>query len=176
MIQSLNVLRDPQVMFGVIGLTVFLRLVEAGAYWLVLSSFGIIGGYWMAVLVVCVVSLAGAISASPGQIGVTHFAIVLVLTTLEIERDVALAFAIIAHMLMFVPITVVGAVVLARQGLSLRHFGSAHVTQTQAMRQGIEYVVRHKGKLNPYIRTDVPKPPTKPTNSKPPIKPGDVPS
>jgi uncharacterized protein (TIRG00374 family) len=166
-ILSLSVLRDPQVMFGVIGLTAISRLIEATGYWLVLSAFGMDGGYGIAVLVVCVVSLAGVVSASPGQIGVTHFAIVMVLTTLRIDRDMALAFAIVAHMLMFIPVTLAGAILLARQGMSLRNFDSAHITQTQEIRKEIDYVEHHKDTLNPYVTQDIPELPSS-------IKPGDV--
>jgi uncharacterized membrane protein YbhN (UPF0104 family) len=129
LLESLNVFRDPQIMFGVIGLTILIRMVEAVAYWLVLIAFGLSSSYWVALLLVGVVSLGGIISASPGQIGVTHFAITLTLTTLGIEHDPALAYAIVVHMVIFMAVTLTGGFLLLKNGLHLKHFKSAQITQ-----------------------------------------------
>lgn len=160
LLESLNIFRDPQVMFGVIGLTILIRMVEAIAYWVVLVAFGLSSSYWVALLLVGVVSLGGIISASPGQIGVTHFAITLTLTTLGIGHDPALAYAIVAHMVIFMAVTLTGGLLLLQNGLSVNHFKSAQITQKSMVRAQIKSIAnRTKPSRHRYIPRPRPEAP-----------------
>jgi uncharacterized protein (TIRG00374 family) len=142
LLESLNIFRDPQILFGVIGLTILTRMVEALAYWVVLIAFGLSSSYWVALLLVGVVSLGGIISASPGQIGVTHFAITLTLTTLGIAHDPALAYAIVVHMVIFMAVTITGGLLLLQNGLSFKHFKSAQITQKVVNKAQIKSIAK----------------------------------
>ncbi|MFW5748103.1 MAG: lysylphosphatidylglycerol synthase transmembrane domain-containing protein [Chloroflexota bacterium] len=139
---TLSVLRQPQAIFGLLATTFAMRMVEAGVFWLVLQAFDFPLGFSAAVLTMGVVNLAGAISASPGQIGVNQFAISIVLTTIGLTQDRALAYAIVVHMTIFVPVTVVGFILLAREGMGLRSFAHAQQTQEFEIRRTIAHVKR----------------------------------
>lgn len=151
LLETLNIFRDPQIMFGVIGLTIVIRMVEAVAYWLVLIAFGLSSSYWVALLLVGVVSLGGIISASPGQIGVTHFMITLTLTTLGIGHDPALAYAIVAHMVIFLAVTLTGGLLLLKNGLSFKHFKSAQITQKGVVKAQIKSIANRSKPAHSYV-------------------------
>lgn len=150
-VESLSIIRDPRGIVGVIGTTMLARMVEALLFWLVLIAFDIPLGLPAAMLTVAVVNLAGVVSASPGQIGVNQFATGLVLTALAISQDTAMAYAIVLHMVEFLPVTLVGFWLLTLEGLSLRTVADARTTQEIDMRHTMEIVARHTQEINPYV-------------------------
>jgi glycosyltransferase 2 family protein len=82
-------------------------------------------------LVVGVVNLAGLIPASPGQFGVFEGFVRITLTSLGIAVEVATAYALAVHMVIWLPVTVIGFILLVRKGLGL----SALADAGQAMRR-----------------------------------------
>lgn len=82
-------------------------------------AFGVQAPIWAAVLVVALTNLGMVVPSSPGYIGVFHYLAVLALEAFGVEKEVALGFAVVAHVISFLPVTVVGAFSLWRCGLSL---------------------------------------------------------
>lgn len=70
-------------------------------------------------LTVGVVNLAGLIPASPGQIGVFEFFVSLVLIAVAVPDTVAHAYALVVHVVIWLPVTLVGFFFLVRQGFGL---------------------------------------------------------
>ena len=68
-------------------------------------------GGWCAVLLA--VNLATAVPSTPGQLGVHEAGAVLALASLSVDRDRALAFALLYHAVHVAPITLAGGVVIA---------------------------------------------------------------
>lgn len=91
--------------------------VEASVYWVVMWAFGMDFPYPAALLVVGTVNLAGLIPASPGQVGVYEFFVSSVLLGLGISQDRALAYAIVVHLVIWLPVTLVGFIFLIRRGM-----------------------------------------------------------
>lgn len=116
-IQGLEGLRSPLHLLGAIISSYVTWGIEAGVYWIVMTAFDLPLGYPAALLVVGTVNLAGLIPASPGQLGVYEFFVSTVLVALGIMQDTALAYAIVVHIVIWLPVTVVGLLLLARQGL-----------------------------------------------------------
>ena len=82
-------------------------------------AFAIQAPIWAAVLVVALTNLGMIVPSSPGYIGVFHYLAVLALGAFGVEKEVALGFAVVAHVISFLPVTMVGAFSLWRCGLSL---------------------------------------------------------
>lgn len=98
--------------------------IEASVYWLVGVAFGLNVSYPIMLIVVGTVNLAGLIPASPGQIGVFEFFASLVLVAVGVAEDQALAFALLVHIVIWLPPTLLGFILLARRGLgfgAVRH-------------------------------------------------------
>ena len=84
----------------------------------------------VALLVVGTVNLAGLIPASPGQVGVYEFFASTVLMAAGIQQETALAYAIVVHIVIWLPVTIVGFLSLARMGLGVNAVQQARTTET----------------------------------------------
>jgi uncharacterized membrane protein YbhN (UPF0104 family) len=80
-------------------------------------AFGLELGYPVALLVVGTVNLAGLIPASPGQVGVYEFFASSVMEAVGVAQDRALAYAIVVHIVIWLPVTLAGFAFLVRYGL-----------------------------------------------------------
>jgi uncharacterized protein (TIRG00374 family) len=114
---SLQGLRTPALLGGTVLFSYLSWATEASVYWLVAMAMGIETGYVSMLLVVGVVNLAGLIPASPGQLGVFEFFVTLVLSALGVPNSLALAYALVVHVIIWLPVTLAGFVFLIRQGL-----------------------------------------------------------
>jgi uncharacterized protein (TIRG00374 family) len=125
-IHGLEALRTPVNLIGAV-ITSFLSWgVEALVYWMVMKAFGFDLPYAAALLTVGTVNLAGLIPASAGGFGVYEFFVTAVLTALGVSPSSAAAYAIVVHLVIWLPVTLVGFALLTRMGL-----GWSTVTEAQ---------------------------------------------
>jgi hypothetical protein len=117
-ISGLEGLRSPVDLAGTIACSYLSWALEASVYWIVSKAFGLDTGYLTMLLVVGVVNLAGLIPASPGQFGVFETFASAVLMGAGIEQAQAVAFALTIHMVIWVPVTLLGLIFLLQQGLN----------------------------------------------------------
>jgi uncharacterized membrane protein YbhN (UPF0104 family) len=92
-------------------------MIEALVYWIVALAIGLDVDYPIMLTVVGVVNLAGLIPASPGQIGVFEFFASRVLMGVGIPEMQAVAYALLAHLVIWLPPTLLGFTFLVRRGL-----------------------------------------------------------
>lgn len=116
-IEGLQALRSPADLAGAVVSSYASWMVEASVYWIVSFAFGLNVGYPVMLLTVGVVNLAGLIPASPGQIGVFEFFVSLVLTAMGVAQTEAHAYALVVHVVIWLPVTLAGFAFLVRQGL-----------------------------------------------------------
>ncbi len=95
-------------------------------------AFDIHTGYAVALLAVASVNLAGLIPASPGQLGVYEFFASTVLIATGVGEVLAVAYAIVVHVVIWLPVTLVGFFFLIRQGLSLAAITRAQELEAKA--------------------------------------------
>ncbi len=117
-IQGMGALRTPADVLGAAILSILSWMIEAGVYWLVAFAFGFNLSYPVMLLTVGAVNLAGLIPSSPGQIGVYEFFVSTVLMAVGIANAEAKAYALVVHMVIWLPVTLFGAFLLLRRGLS----------------------------------------------------------
>jgi uncharacterized protein (TIRG00374 family) len=122
---GLSSLRSPLHLLGAIITSYATWAVEALVYWIVMWAFGLDLPYGAALLVVGTVNLAGLIPASPGQIGVYEFFASTVMGAMGVEPDMAIAYAIVVHIVIWLPVTLVGFLCLIGQGLGWSAITSA---------------------------------------------------
>ncbi len=114
---ALAVLRSPRHFLGALLVSFLTWGLEAGAYWLILRAFSLEMSYAVALLLVGAINLAGIIPASPGQVGVYEFFVIAILTALGVATAQATAYAVAARLVIWLPVTIVGFILLLRQGL-----------------------------------------------------------
>ncbi|MCB9461335.1 MAG: flippase-like domain-containing protein [Anaerolineaceae bacterium] len=130
-IEGLEGLRSPLYLAGTIISSFVTWGIEAFVYWMVMWAFGLELSYAVALLVVGTVNLAGLIPASPGQVGVYEFFASTVLMAAGIRQETALAYAVVVHIVIWLPVTVVGFLILARMGLSMRSVRQSQSLEAQ---------------------------------------------
>ena len=134
MISGLAGLREPRHLFGAVLSSLVTWTVEACVYWLVMFAVGLDLDFSVALLLIGAVNLAGVISAAPGQVGVYEFVISAILIALGVPPAVAVSYAIVAHIVIWLPTTVVGFGLLLRQGLGWTEISRARELEQQLTR------------------------------------------
>lgn len=119
LLAGLEGLRTPKDLFGTVVCSFGSWMLEASVYWITAHAMNLEVSYPLMLVTVGVVNLAGLIPASPGQLGVFEFFVVTVLTAAGIADGPALAYALVIHLVIWLPVTLVGFVFLARMGLGL---------------------------------------------------------
>lgn len=114
---GLEAFRTPVDLAGTIICSYASWMIETSVYWLVSFAFNLQVDYATMLLVVGVVNLAGLIPASPGQLGVFEFFVITVLLTVGIPEAQATAYALVVHLVIWLPVTLAGFFFLARYGL-----------------------------------------------------------
>ncbi len=134
-ITGLEGLRSPLQLAGAVISSFVTWGIEAATYWLVLHAFGLGGleaSYAVALLLVGAVNLAGLIPASPGQVGVSEFVVITILTALGIPKTTATGYAVVVHLVIWLPVTSLGFFFLLRQGLGWADIGRASDLESAA--------------------------------------------
>jgi uncharacterized protein (TIRG00374 family) len=124
LLAGLGVLNSTGDVIQVVAWSFAVWLCNGASYWLAFKAFHLDAPASAALVLQGVVALGVAIPAAPGFFGVFELLSRIVLGVYGIPGDRAASFAIAVHMGWFVPITVIGLIVLARTGLSLKDLRS----------------------------------------------------
>jgi uncharacterized protein (TIRG00374 family) len=103
---------------------------EASAYWVVARAFGgqiqAVMGVPETLLTTGIANLATLIPSSPGYVGPYEAAIILVLNgALGLSRELALSYAVLMHVMLWLPVTIWGVIEWSRLHLSLKQVEQA---------------------------------------------------
>lgn len=134
-LEGLEGFRTPADLIGTIIASYATWVLEASVYWIVAIAFNMQLDFAATLLVVGVVNLAGLIPASPGQVGVFEFFTILVLTSVGVAEAQASAYALVVHLVVWLPVTVLGFILLARQGLTFNSVAHARELENKAVAQ-----------------------------------------
>ena len=131
-IAGLEGLRSPVFLLGTVVSSFVTWGIEAVVYWIVIVAFGLELGYPVALLVVGTVNLAGLIPASPGQVGVYEFVVRSVMVAMGVSSALATTYAVVVHIVIWLPVTLVGFLFLIRQGM-----GWSDITHAQELEESV---------------------------------------
>jgi uncharacterized protein (TIRG00374 family) len=116
-IAGLEGLRSPKDLAGAVLMSFASWLVHAVCYWMVAAAFGLSVSYAAMLLAVGLVNLAGLIPASPGMIGVFEYFGGMALIAVGTPPEQAKAFALVTHVVVWLPATLLGFYFLFKQGM-----------------------------------------------------------
>ena len=114
LIDGLAVLRSPWALGQAVLWSLLLWLTTAGAFYLVMQAFHLGLPPTAAVFVLCATALGVILPATPGYLGVFDYVVVLALALFNVERSLALSYALVLHGVMYVVVSGVGVVSLMR--------------------------------------------------------------
>lgn len=116
---GLDSIKDKKTIVQLFLYTFFLWSVYGGSLYFTLLSFNIKLSYFEALLIQSVVVMSVVIPSSPGYVGTWEFFTILALSIFGIDKSTALGFALVLHLLCWLPVTLIGLIVLIKSGLSL---------------------------------------------------------
>jgi hypothetical protein len=114
---GLAALRSP---FGILMIfltSVVIWLLETGKYWFVMHAFDFQVSFFALMLMNGIVNLATTIPSAPGYIGTFDAPGIAVLVAYGVEQATAAGYTLVLHVALWLPITLLGAYFLAREGI-----------------------------------------------------------
>ncbi|MCS7252148.1 MAG: lysylphosphatidylglycerol synthase transmembrane domain-containing protein [Anaerolineae bacterium] len=116
-LNGLTVLQRPAAALTVGGLTGLIWLAEAGTYWLVMRAFPFQASFVSLLVMTATVNLATALPSAPGYVGIFEAPGIAVLRAFGIPASAAFAYTLILHLILWLPITLLGLSLFLREGL-----------------------------------------------------------
>jgi glycosyltransferase 2 family protein len=127
--EGLAAARQPRLVLAAFGLTTIGWLAAALADWFVMRGFHLALPFAAALLVVIATNVAQILPSSPAAVGVFEAATLVALKPYHVSDSRALSYALVLHVLNFVPFIVAGPLLL-RQTLALQSLGPADTIHT----------------------------------------------
>ena len=112
---GLQSLRSPQRLAEILVLSAASWIVEGLTYYVVARSMGMEESVLVFLLTMGVINIFSAIPSSPGYIGPFEFAGKLVLTQFGIAAEMAVAYLLLVHALLLLPVIILGGVLAWRR-------------------------------------------------------------
>jgi glycosyltransferase 2 family protein len=116
-LDGLASLRSPFNVLMVFLTSVIIWLLETGKYWFVMHAFSFSVSFFALMLMNGIVNLATTIPSAPGYIGTFDAPGIAVLTAYGVEHSTAAGYTLVLHVALWLPITLLGAYFLAREGI-----------------------------------------------------------
>ncbi|HAV77251.1 MAG TPA: TIGR00374 family protein [Anaerolineae bacterium] len=116
-LDGLASLRSPFNVLMVFFTSVVIWLLETGKYWFVMQAFDFNVSFFALMLMNGIVNLATTIPSAPGYIGTFDAPGIAVLTAYGVEHSIAAGYTLVLHVALWVPITLLGAYYLTREGI-----------------------------------------------------------
>ncbi len=114
---GLEALRSPREALMIFLTSVLIWLLETGKYWFVMHAFPFRVSFFALMLMNGVVNLATTLPSAPGYVGTFDTPGIAVLTAYGVEKSLAAGYTLVLHVALWLPITLLGAYYLAREGV-----------------------------------------------------------
>jgi hypothetical protein len=118
-LEGLSCLRSPRDAIMILLTSIVIWLLETGKYWFLMHGFGFAISFFALMLMNGIANLITTIPSAPGYVGTFEAAGVAVLTVYGVSTAVATAYTVVLHAALWLPITLLGAWYMLREGLSL---------------------------------------------------------
>ena len=116
-LDGLASLRSPFNVLMVFLTSVIIWLLETGKYWFVMHAFDFSVSFFALMLMNGIVNLATTIPSAPGYIGTFDAPGIAVLTAYGVDQATAAGYTLVLHVALWLPITLLGAYFLTREGI-----------------------------------------------------------
>jgi uncharacterized membrane protein YbhN (UPF0104 family) len=124
-LQGLESLRSFRNVLMIFFTSVIVWLLETVKYWFVMQAFPFQVSFFALMLMNGVVNLATTLPSAPGYVGTFDTPGIAVLVLYGVSNDLAGAYTLVLHAALWLPITLLGAYFMLREGLGWSDFGRA---------------------------------------------------
>ncbi len=107
-LSGFDAMRSWRRQLGIWGLAVFSLGLSALTNYVILQAVGIPVPFTAALFVLIVLQVGSAPPSAPGKLGVFHYLTVLALSAFQVEKDLALAYAVLLYMVALMPKVILG--------------------------------------------------------------------
>ncbi len=135
-LDGLAALRSPANILMVFFTSVIIWLLETGKYWFVMQAFNFHVSFFALMLMNGIVNLATTIPSAPGYIGTFDAPGIAVLTSYGVSQATAAGYTLTLHVALWLPITVLGAYLLTREGIHWSDSLRAEAAEAQRLESG----------------------------------------
>ncbi len=115
---SLDTVRRPRLLFGLFIWSTIVCIFSTLTNYLVFLALELALPIWVSLLLLVVLQLGTAVPSSPGRIGVFQYLVILALSIVAVDRDVALGYSVLLYLVIYVPITIIGIYCLWREKIT----------------------------------------------------------
>lgn len=105
---SLDVLRRPRLLIGLLGWSLIIWTVSALTNHLVFLALGLTMPAEASLLLLVVLQVGTAVPSSPGRIGVFQYLVILCLSSFAVDKNVALGYSVVLYLVIYVPLALLG--------------------------------------------------------------------
>lgn len=105
--------------------SIVIWLLETVKYWFVMQAFPFEVSFFALMLMNGIVNLATTLPSAPGYVGTFDGPGIAVLVLYGIEQSVAAAYTLVLHAALWLPVSVLGAIYMVRQGMRWADFRQA---------------------------------------------------
>jgi hypothetical protein len=131
---GLHALRSPRELVMILLTSVAIWLTETGKYWVIAHAFPTLQvNFAVLMLMTAVVNLATTLPSAPGYVGTFDKPGIEVLKAFGQAPNVAAAYTIVLHVALWLPITILGFILMARESLRWRELEA--VTMVEASQE-----------------------------------------
>lgn len=116
-LDGLSSLRSPRDILFMLVSTIFIWTCETVLYWSVMKTLGLSLNFMILMLINGVINLVLLIPAAPGGLGTFDAACKAMLEAYGVNSEIALGFTLVLRIVLWLPITVLGAIFFIREGL-----------------------------------------------------------
>jgi uncharacterized membrane protein YbhN (UPF0104 family) len=136
--RSLALVHDPLRLARLLGLSLLAWCFELGLFFVLLFSFGLPGSYPLALMVGAAANFATLVPSSPGYVGTFDGVLINVLgDAAGIAAGQAAAYDVVVHATLFLPVVVVGTLVLWRSHVTIGQITHAPPTVSPSTQQSV---------------------------------------
>lgn len=130
---GLHALRSPRELFMILLTSTAIWLTETGKYWMIAHAFPELNvNFVVLMLMTAVVNLATTLPSAPGYVGTFDKPGIEILKAFGQPANVAAAYTIVLHVALWLPITILGFVFMARESLRWRELEAAALDNSAA--------------------------------------------
>jgi glycosyltransferase 2 family protein len=115
--EGLKFMRSPRDVLMVFFTSAIIWLLETGKYWFVMHAFPFQVSFFALMLMNGIVNLATTIPSAPGYVGTFDAPGIAVLEAYNIEKAMAVAYTLLLHVALWLPITLLGLYYMTREGI-----------------------------------------------------------
>ena len=105
---SLDVVRRPRLLIGLLGWSLIVWILSALTNYLVFLALELAMPVWASLLLLVVLQVGTAVPSSPGRIGVFQYLVILTLSIFAVDKNVALGYSVVLYLVIYVPIALLG--------------------------------------------------------------------